>query len=211
MPPEIHDRPSRSRASRLPPDDRRAAIVESTIPLVRRHGYAVTTRQIAEAAGVAEGTVFRVFDDKNQLIREAICQAIEPTGLEQRIADIDRSLPVRARLIQATTLMQHQLHNVFDLLAAVRLTHPPGEEKVIRHPPPAHQKAVDEIVALIEPDHEAFRVSPQQVERLLRVLTFAGSHVGITDGRPMSADEIVSVLLDGVQARPSHSPGANPC
>ena len=45
------------RAPALAPEDRRAALVEVTLPLVLEHGRAVTTAQIAEAAGVAQGTI----------------------------------------------------------------------------------------------------------------------------------------------------------
>ena len=46
-------------------EDRRAAIVEAALPLLIEHGANVTTSQIAAAAGIAEGTVFRAFGDKN--------------------------------------------------------------------------------------------------------------------------------------------------
>ena len=59
--------PARRRVAPLAPDDRRAALIEATLPLLREHGTAVSTRQIADAAGVAEGTIFRVFPDKNSL------------------------------------------------------------------------------------------------------------------------------------------------
>ena len=55
----------------MAPDERRAALVDVTLQLLREHGRGVTTRQIAEAAGVAEGTIFRVVDSKEQLVDAA--------------------------------------------------------------------------------------------------------------------------------------------
>ncbi len=52
----------------MAPEDRRAALIAATIPLLREHGLDVSTRQIAQAAGVAEGTIFGVFPDKNSLV-----------------------------------------------------------------------------------------------------------------------------------------------
>ena len=63
---------NRLRAEPLAPDDRRRAIVEAVIPLLVERGATATTRQMAEAAGIAEGTIFRVFPDKAALIHEAV-------------------------------------------------------------------------------------------------------------------------------------------
>ena len=54
----------RERARPLPPDDRREAILEAIIPLLQERGRNVTSRELAEAAEVAEGTLFRAFGDK---------------------------------------------------------------------------------------------------------------------------------------------------
>ena len=66
------------RAAPLPPDERRRRLVEATLPLLVEHGRGVTSRQIAEAAGVAEGTVFRAFESKDL----ALMQKVRP-GLSQ--------------------------------------------------------------------------------------------------------------------------------
>ena len=58
-------------------------IVEATLPLLLEHGEMVTTRQIAEAAGIAEGTIFRVFADKDELIAAVVEHAVDPAPLER--------------------------------------------------------------------------------------------------------------------------------
>ena len=58
----------RRRAPAMSQEERRAAIVRSTLPLLIEHGGTVSTSQIAAAAGIAEGTVFRAFKDKQDLL-----------------------------------------------------------------------------------------------------------------------------------------------
>jgi AcrR family transcriptional regulator len=52
-------------------DDRRDMIVEAAMPLLVEHGAKVTSKQIADAAGVAEGTMFKAFGDKESLLHFA--------------------------------------------------------------------------------------------------------------------------------------------
>ncbi len=55
------------------PVDRRTAIIEAAIEVFSQYGFdAGTTRQIADQAGVAEGLLYRYFDSKQDLLREAV-------------------------------------------------------------------------------------------------------------------------------------------
>jgi AcrR family transcriptional regulator len=62
----------------MSPDDRRRAIVRALVPLLVERGGEVSTREIARAAGIAEGTIFRVFPDKRSLMLAAAEEAINP-------------------------------------------------------------------------------------------------------------------------------------
>ena len=87
--------PGRRRVAPLAPDDRRAALIDATLPLLCEHGMAVSTRQIADAAGVAEGTIFRAFPDKTSLIVATVLRGTDPAGGVAAIRAIDPAADLR--------------------------------------------------------------------------------------------------------------------
>src|SRR5256714_5149792 len=94
------------RAAALPPEERRSMIVAATLPLLLEHGERVTSRQIAEAAGIAEGTIFRAFADKDEVIGAVIDAALDPSPLENAVANIDPGLPFDQQVPAATRFIQ---------------------------------------------------------------------------------------------------------
>src|SRR5437763_1994285 len=107
------------RASALPPDERRSMIVRATLPLLLENGEMVTSRQIADAAGIAEGTIFRVFADKDALIAAVIDAALDTEPLERALASIDLALPFEKALAAAIDLLQQRVVDVWRLASSI--------------------------------------------------------------------------------------------
>src|SRR5258705_8373477 len=101
----------RQRVPALSPDERRAALIQATLPLLRTHGAAVTTRQIAEAAGVAEGTIFGVFPDKASLLSAALSSALDQAPVLRALSAIDPELSLRERLRDAVAILVRRLES----------------------------------------------------------------------------------------------------
>src|SRR5450432_3262680 len=89
--------PRKGRAVPLPPTERRAAIIAATLPLLLAHGPTVTTRQIAHAAGIAEGTIFRVFPDIESLFQATMDAAYDPVKVASELDAIPAGHPLEAR------------------------------------------------------------------------------------------------------------------
>ena len=110
---------SRVRAAAMPAEERRASILAATVPLLIAHGTEITTRQIAAAACVAEGTIFRVFVDKETLIEAAVEQAFDPAPVEAEFRAIDLTLPLEARCEAAVDIVQRRVASLWRILTAV--------------------------------------------------------------------------------------------
>lgn len=192
------------RASALPPDERRAAIVAATLPLVLDRGAHLTTRQIADAAGIAEGTIFRVFPDKDALLEAVIDAALDPSPTEEAIEAIDRTLPFERQLEAAVEIVQQRSADVWRLFSAV------ADSEALRRRGPRPPGDLDALVDLFQPEKKRLRQDPVQCARALRALTMASSHPVLTPDEPMSPKEIVSLLLDGIRSRPSRARAGSP-
>jgi AcrR family transcriptional regulator len=185
----------RLRAPALSPGERRAAIVAATLPLLLERGIGVTTKQIADAAGIAEGTIFRVFEDKNALLGAVIDAAADTSAAEAAIAAIDPSLPIERQLEEAVGIMQRRVLAVWRVVSTVLDT------DVFRGR--RRRKAAD-IAALIdwfERHRDVIRCDPRQAARALQGLTIGVSHPAFYGDEPMDPADVASLFLDGLRVR----------
>jgi AcrR family transcriptional regulator len=181
----------RARAAAMPLEERRSAIVAATLPLFLEHGVSVTTREIAQAAGIAEGTIFRVFDDKTALLDAVIDAALDPAPAERAIRAIDESLSFEDRLVAAVEILRKRVLSVFHVLSAAS-----GTTRGTSQPRSTDLPA---LIAIFESEAAHLSRAPTDAARVLRGLTFACVHPAFGTDEPLTSQEIVAVLLDGIR------------
>ncbi len=179
---------ARRRAAMLPAEERREMIVAAALPLVLAHGEAVTTKQIADAAGIAEGTIFRVFPDKDSVITAVVEAAYDPSALEDALSAIDPDLEFEAALRQIVDLVQQRSLEVWRVTAAV------GPRF---HEGPRQAKAVSEaMVRFFKVHRDRVRVGAVEAARTLRGLTLTLTHPMLIE-EPTPPKRIVDLFLHG--------------
>jgi AcrR family transcriptional regulator len=191
--------PPRVRAAALPPSERRAEIVAATRPLLLTHGAAITTRQIAEAAGIAEGTIFRVFPDKDSLLEAVLDDALDTAAPDDALAGIDPALPLEARLVAAVDILRRYVADVLQVRTALGMMQ--ASPTVTANAERRRTAHLSAIAAFLEPHRAELRRDPMEAAHVLRGLTITGTHPGLIPGEGLASEEIVTLFLDGVRAR----------
>ena len=192
-----------TRAAPLPLDERRAALIAATEPLLERFGRDVSTRQIAEAAGVAEGTIFRAFATKEELIDAVIEDAFDTQRTCDELAQVDPGLSLEERLTVAVTILQERLRRIFALFGSLRLHKEPHDHDSFRAKQQADYELINHAIAsLIKPDQDRLRLDVKDAASALRTITFSITHPMLGDPRLIEPRQIVDLILYGICRQP---------
>jgi AcrR family transcriptional regulator len=190
----------------MAPDARRRAIVEVVVPLLLEHGPEVTTRQIAEAAGIAEGTIFRVFPDKPALLVAAAEQTMDPQLELTELRDaVEECTELRSTILRAAEHLFERSVRVTAVMMALRgvwLAQRDGHEHRPGPPPflvEANRALLEGLTELFEPHRDELTVEPRTAGLLLRTLVLGSRHPGAAVGVELTPRDVADVLLDGIR------------
>lgn len=182
----------RRRASMLPPEERRSSIVRATFPLLLAHGEMVTTRQIADAAGIAEGTIFRVFADKDAVIRAVLDAVFDPAPFDEAVGALDPDLPFEQGLQTMVTLLQQRAIVIWRVASSVGPRFHDHSRKNVAVSAP--------MVAFFKRHRAELSVTAVEAAQLLRSFTISLTHPSLVE-EPMPPKRIVDLFLHGAGAR----------
>ncbi len=185
----------------MTPDQRRAAIVAAATPLLLERGADLTTRDIAAAAGVAEGTVFKVFESKDAVLDAIVENLLDPAETCAEIAALDPpDLTTACRLIVA--LIQRRVQEITTVFAVLQVRHPgppePGDRSHHQIHRERNERLLDALQLALQPWQHQLRLPVRAVASLVRSTAFATAHPMLSDGELTDPDDITAVLLHGL-------------
>ncbi|MFF7700288.1 TetR/AcrR family transcriptional regulator [Streptomyces lydicus] len=195
-------------------------VVAAALPLVAEYGAAVTTSQIARAAGIGEATIFRAFKDKDEVLDACVAEAVGTDHVLRELATISLDEPLDVRLTEAAEALHAHMERMGTVVGALHASGhlrpgrggPDGREgREGQHgagtPPDARAQSFlalrDGVVELIEPDRDACRLSPEKVATAFLGLLFTRLHTPAPGAEaPLSPEELIAVLLHGSLKHP---------
>ncbi|WP_433870123.1 TetR/AcrR family transcriptional regulator [Saccharopolyspora sp. CA-218241] len=195
----------RRRSPAMSADKRRAAIVDAALPLLAEHGATVTTRQIALAADVAEGTLFRVFPDKEAILRACVGALLDTGEVTAEIRALPADAELADRLTDAAELFLAHFERAGQLMHALVTTGQDLRELDPDDDPGSARTAYfrEMRAALAEAtgtEAAALRIEPEELAAML-LGQLMGLHLDQDQDRRNAVRRRIDVLLRGALAR----------
>ncbi len=176
-------------------EDRRESILDAVVPLLLSHGADITTKDIADAAGIAEGTIFRAFTDKDELIQLAVARFMDPEPTFVALEHIDPGLELEAKVRAVVEVFRERFAGVIGVVSAL------GHQKSAhdthgRRERDARAEAL--FATLFAPDVDRFRIEPGLAVFFIRLLTFGTAMPMFTSDRDVDTDQLVDFIMQGI-------------
>ncbi|MEV4577160.1 TetR/AcrR family transcriptional regulator [Nonomuraea jabiensis] len=210
----------RRRAPAMSPEQRREMIVRAALPLVVEYGTSVTTAQVARAAGIGEGTIFRAFGDKETLLAACMAEAVRPDDTLAHVAAIALDVPLEERLIEAAEALRGYLARMGAVAGALaasgglrrdpRLLGAPsdasgegrgpaegprgGAGQALSGREASMAATRDVLTGLFEPERDDLRLPPERLAEAFQFLILASGRGGSS---PLTSAELVHLFLHG--------------
>jgi AcrR family transcriptional regulator len=182
--------------------------VRSTLPLLIKHGGTVSTSQIAAAAGIAEGTVFRAFRDKQDLLIACMQAGMNSDEEVAVIEGIGADGALHERLARGVEAVSGYLDRIYAIGQAMRTSGLSAEDMRQRMhgdddqevgPPPEVLRVSRAMSGLFDKATDNLRVDTERAARMLLGLVFThrmqDHGFGESLGDPA---EVVDLFLHGV-------------
>ena len=185
----------------MDPEQRRAMIVAAALPLVVEYGASVTTAKIARAAGIGEGTIFRVFPDKDAVLAACMAAALRPDEAVAHLGAISLDQPLPDRLAEAVEVMRGYLTRMGAVAGAMVAAGRPERRPSSTSDGPLPDREAGlaapraALAALFEPERDRLRLAPERVADAFQMLVMTSGRPGMAE--PLSTEDMIDLFLNG--------------
>ncbi|HYR27920.1 MAG TPA: TetR/AcrR family transcriptional regulator [Thermoanaerobaculia bacterium] len=189
------------------------SIQDATMRVIARKGMAAATMQeIADEAGVAKGTIYLYFRDRDELVEKTFETAMET--LTARIdASLDADLPFeqKIRAVMAAHLaFFNENREFFRLFLSLRMPEGPAtrQRRQKQHCAPRYRERVDKLASVISQAMERGEVRQADPYKLALFITEGSTAIILerltdesTTDEQADVELIAGLILDGIRKR----------